>query len=424
MSEPTAPQSPPPRKRLFIVGCLTPVILILAGVAGLWIIVGQRGKDGFQAPMGAPDQPAGRLVPWASPPVAYAGPGTLEAHMAFGCREGSVDPNPRVGVTVVGPNVKCKPGFDSQLLKDSRTVLVHLPAGYDPQRPPLPLVVAMHGFGQRPHHVARALLDSFDRAEADGRLPKVVLVMPDMSISGDGTDRPETPFDDTGGSWGVNSNLGRYADHFIDELLPWILKNFRVSDKPEQTILLGGSMGGTIALNSMIDNPRRFPNIGAFYPAMDLLYSCGGSRTTDYRDGCYKSINDDNPERPAVAGPQGPMFTERVFFYPVFDSDQTPGEVWKDNQSVWRRMQQHNPLDRLRSEKPNLTGVHIWYVVGNQDDFNIDSQPPLFNPEAKELGAIIEPENQIRPGRHDIPFIRENLDDAIGWINNRLKANN
>jgi hypothetical protein len=37
----------------------------------------------------------------------------------------------------------------------------------------------------------------------------------------------------------------------------------------------------------MLDDPARFPNVGAFYPALDLRYSCNGNRLADCRPDCY-----------------------------------------------------------------------------------------------------------------------------------------
>lgn len=423
MSDQVQEDRPKPRRGLLLAGCLVPIVIVLV-VLGLIIHQFRSRNYDEVGPIDLLEgEVDGRIVPWASPPFQYDGPGQLDAYMQFGCRRGLFQPDPGRGLTIGGRAVNCRTGFTSQLVPSPRTLLVHLPKGYDPQGDPLPVVFAFHGFGQRPHHVARALVEKFDQAQSVGKLPRVVLVMPDFSLSGNGMDDVRTPWEDVSGSWGVNSNVGFFADHFTKELLPWVLEHYNVRHDAAGTILLGGSMGGTLAMNFMIDQPTRFPNVAAFYPAIDLRYACNGSRTRDYEPSCYHPINSDDPNRALVVNSlQARLFTEKMFFYPVFDSDKWQGDVWKEDKPVWQRLRDHNPLDRLKTLKPDLHGVHIWYIVGDHDDFNIDAHMRVFNPVARELGAKIEPEEQIRPGRHDIPFIRMYLEEAVYWINNRLKA--
>ena len=421
MSETNVPAIKPARKGLLIAGCLTPIVLI-AVVIGLFIFnISQRAQVQVELPEGMEFGDDMKFNAWASPTVSYDGAGRLDAYVPFGCRRGIFAADPSRGLTIGGPSTQCRPAMNSALLKGGRTVLVHVPEGYDPNAAPYPLIIAFHGFGQRPHHVARILMPAFDKAQATGKMPKVVLVMPDMSLSGNGLDNTATPWDEISGSWGVNSNHGRFADHLTKELLPWIIENYNVRIDGASTVVLGGSMGGTIALNMMLDDPARFPNVGAFYPGIDLRYSCNGDRTADYNPDCYRPLTDDNPNRAMVTGhDQARFFTERTVLYPVFDSDKIKGEVWTEDLPVWQRVRERNVVDRLRDNKPDLTGVHVWYIVGMNDDFNIDAQSTVFNELIQAAGATLAPLDQLRPGRHDIPFIHNNIDDAITWINERL----
>jgi S-formylglutathione hydrolase FrmB len=426
MTETTAAKKPNSRRRVILaVGCLTPVLVLAALVGFVWYKI-DRARGG-----GDPDPSVlsqfeggvlgGKFVALASPPFAYNGPGRIDAYMSTGCIGGPFRPDVEGRQTIGGAAVNCLPGLVSKVTPSPRAVLVHLPAGYDPNGPPLPLVISFHGFGQRPLHVARASVSAMDEAEAAGKMPPVVLVMPDLSLSGNGLDDPRTPWEDTGYSWGINSNLGRYGDFVMNELLPWIATHYRVRTDPAGTILLGGSAGGMVAINLMIGDPRRFPNVGAFYPALDLRYSCDGERLESYDPACYRPITDDKPSRPMAIGPvKGLTGTERNLLYPVFDSDRWAGPIWRTNLPVWQRVREINPVDRLRDKKPDLHGAHLWYVVGDEDDFNIESQSPVFDALALPLGLEIEPRDHIRPGRHDIPFIQQNIADAIAWIARRL----
>jgi pimeloyl-ACP methyl ester carboxylesterase len=258
----------------------------------------------------------------------------------------------------------------------------------------------------------------------NGKLPKVVTAFPDFSISGNGLDDLTTPYEDGGGSWGIDSNLGRFATHFREELLPFLLKTYRVSAEPGKTILLGGSMGGMMAINFALDEPKRFPNIGAFYPPLDLRYSCNGDRLAPYAPSCYQPLTSFDPARRMTNAPglKGRLFTERMFLFPVMDSDRSPGPVWKEDLPMADRLRAASPVERLRDHPVDLRGVHIWFVVGDHDDFNINAHAPLFEPLAKKAGADLQPPDHIRPGGHDLDFFNAHVEEAIAWTAARLAA--
>jgi len=428
-STPTVAPAPRKKKRKWLIGCLTPflllaLLLIVTRVFGVNFGLREAFLRWFllrNQPTWVPDQ--AWLVPKLTPLIRYDGPGRLIAYMDHGCEAGDLDPDFKIGRLVTGTAVECRPGMPSELVPAPRHLLVHLPAGYDEYAAPYPLIVALHGWGQLALHSFGFFVAGLDKANAEGRLPKVVTAMPDFSVSGNALVYMTTDYWDTGGSWGINSNLGRFEDYFWQELLPLILREYRVSSEPSQTVIIGGSMGGAQAVNLMIDDPRRLPNVAAFYPAVDLRYSCDGDRLAPYRPECYLPLTEFVPERPLVHGDtmKTKAQNEKMYLFPVFDSDKTPGPVWQEDKPMWERVREGNPLDRLRDRKPDLSGVHCWYLVGDNDNFNIDDQIHEFGKLAKTLGMTLYPsDDHLRPGRHDAEFYFAHLDEAIAWMNERL----
>jgi hypothetical protein len=484
------------RRRWLLLGCLTPILLVGLLAAGVLVLrVYLRARFAQPPGPGRGPQPAWvpagkRFAKWASPPFAYNGPGRLDVYAPYGCQPGEETPDPEAtGVSIAGKAVRCKPGFASKLVPSPRLLLVHLPPDYEKTTQPLPLIISLHGFGQRPHHAFQAFASYLDEALSNGTLPPAVTVFPDITLGGDGLDDVATPWDENGGNWGVNCNLGRYRDWLTQELLPFVLASYRVSDRPGQTVLLGGSMGGTIAFNLMLDDPKRFPIVGAFYPGFDLRYSCNGDRLAPYDPACYKPLTDDVPTRRMVTTPglKGMLFTERFVLYPVFDSDKVPGKIgtedrpererqhtensadrprdgqfnlkgvhvwsmtgnqndfnissveqvvmsrvsdsdkvpgtiWTEDRPVWERLRPENPVDRLRDGQFNLKSVHVWYVVGDHDDFNIFSAAPEFDRLIKKTGVDLQPDNHIRPGGHDLQFFYDHVREALAWTAKQLAA--
>ncbi|HKC72248.1 MAG TPA: alpha/beta hydrolase-fold protein, partial [Terriglobales bacterium] len=122
---------------------------------------------------------------------------------------------------------------------------------------------------------------------------------------------PTPYFDD---SYAVNSaNNGPYGDALLKELVPYLEKNFRMSRKPYERVLTGGSTGGWESLALQVFHPDFFGGTWTFFP--DPI---------DFRR--YQLVNiyeDDNafqvpgfappvPERPLERTVEGQVtFTER-----------------------------------------------------------------------------------------------------------------
>lgn len=58
-------------------------------------------------------------------------------------------------------------------------------------------------------------------------------------------------------------------DHFLmDELMPWVVKSFRVDKTPEKTALVGASLGGLYSLEFAVRHPHRVGAIGVLSPSL------------------------------------------------------------------------------------------------------------------------------------------------------------
>ena len=75
---------------------------------------------------------------------------------------------------------------------------------------------------------------------------------------------PTPYFDD---SYAVNSaNNGPYGDALLKELVPYLEKNFRMSRKPYERVLTGGSTGGWESLALQVFHPDFFGGTWTFFP--------------------------------------------------------------------------------------------------------------------------------------------------------------
>lgn len=321
-------------------------------------------------------------------------------------------------------NTDCDKRINSNILGQKRSVIVYLPPNYETYSSTLPLLIALHGNNSNQYAFGNLLPSLLDTQIQAGKIPPLIMVAPDFSLGGTGLDDPATPYNDKSGSFYINSNLGRFEDYFIMELLPWIRQNYNVSDTPENTILLGQSMGGWGAFSIGLRHPEISSVLVGIYPSVDARYSCTGNSMLDYDVNCYAPISSDNPNRVIMASFGGLyQLTEQNVLYTVFDSDKNVGDVWKNDLPVWERLREYNPTDIMRDKRyGDISHTAMYLISGDKDEYNMDAKVLSFIEVATEQGFSTSPNNPIRQGGHHTPdFVAENIPEILTWIGDRLK---
>jgi hypothetical protein len=143
----------------------------------------------------------------------------------------------------------------------------------------------------------------------------------------------------------------------------------------------------------------------------------------DYDPNKYEPITSDNPNRIVNDPIFGGLFgiTEEWMYYAVFDSDKLPGELWEEDQPVWKRLMAVNPVETLENHPPDLSKQSYYIIAGSKDDFNSDAYMPILVPRLIKAGAKVYPkENIIEGGRHDNKFLVDNIDSIILWLGTEL----
>lgn len=321
---------------------------------------------------------------------------------------------------------ECDRRIYSKVLGQKRSVIVYIPPKYETYVKPLPLLIALHG--NRSNHLAfgnllPAILDSQIQM---GNIPPLVMLAPDFSLGGTGLDNPKTDYDERVGSFYINSNRGRFEDYLIQELLTWARQNYNVSDKAENTVLLGQSMGGWGAFSIGLRHPNVSTILVGIYPAVDARYSCNGDKMANYNSRCYKPITSDDPNRIVMSMFNGLYHsTERDLFYPVFDSDKDLGDVWMVDLPVWVRLKEYNPTDIIRDNRyGDISHTAMYIISGDKDEYNTDASVLSFIAVATRKGLTVSPDNPIRQGgRHTPDFVAVNMEEVLIWIGKQLREN-
>src|SRR6266446_6716293 len=131
--------------------------------------------------------------------------------------------------------------FTSKVLGNERSIWIYTPQGYAADKKPYGLLVLSDGgLYVNAAHVATTL----DNLIAAGVIPPLVAVM---------LDNP-----DRGRELSCSS---AYADFLAQEIVPWARANYHVTDRPEQTIIGGASLGGLAAAFVGLKHAEVFGNV-------------------------------------------------------------------------------------------------------------------------------------------------------------------
>jgi enterochelin esterase family protein len=138
--------------------------------------------------------------------------------------------------------------FTSKLLGNERPIWIYTPHGYAADKKPYGLLVLTDGgLYVNTARVANTL----DNLIAAGVIPPLVAVM---------VDNPDR--------WRELSCNSQYADFLAQEIVPWARANYHATNRPEQTIIGGTSLGGLQAACVGLKHAEVFGNVlsqsGAF----------------------------------------------------------------------------------------------------------------------------------------------------------------
>lgn len=261
--------------------------------------------------------------------------------------------------------------FKSTLLNRSVRYSVYLPPGYENgQTRHYPVVYLLHGYPGEPVNSETDWIQSgaADRltgdAIASGKLPPMILVMPDARAT-----------------WYMNSFDGkvRYEDMLVQEFIPFIDRTFRTRTQRLFRSTVGLSMGGYGALMLAMRHPDLFGSAAALSP---------GVRTEE-----------EMKKEPDAAYAQ--------YWAPLYGPD-LQGEARLND--VWKA---HSPLSLARTlPVDQLKRTRLWIDIGD-DDFLSQGSDALHTVLRQRE---VPHEYRVRDGAHDWVYWRTGLVDALGFV--------
>jgi S-formylglutathione hydrolase FrmB len=275
-----------------------------------------------------------------------------------------------------------------------RPTPVYLPPSYyahSPERQ-YPVAYVLSGFTGRGRMLLNdnpwspSLPDRFDRLIAAGS-EEMILVMPDC-------------FTRFGGSQYLNSSaLGRYEDHVVEELVPWIDGRYRTLAAPANRGVMGKSSGGYGALVLGMKHPDVFgamvSHSGDLYfdycYRVDLPVFCSRIQQAGGLAGWMKrfesslKVGHDDFQVLNILGmaaSYSPNPAAEPFGFDV-PCDLETGAIRED---VWRRWLEHDPLRLLERHADALRTMKLLFLdCGTRDEFHLHHGARMF---ARRLAAL------------------------------------
>ena len=295
--------------------------------------------------------------------------------------------------------------FESAVLKGNplrdphvRDIPVYLPADYYKEATRrYPVIYYLTGFTGRGAMClndkawGETLPQRLDRLIASRKLVPSIVVMPDC-------------FTALGGSQYLNSPAtGRYEDHLVKELVPFIDRRYRTLARPGSRAVMGKSSGGYGALVQAMKHPDVF-GISACHSGdmyFELCYKPdfpkhlariarhGGTAgflkkwLSPLSEERRKALmNHEILNTIAMASCYSPRPGRRPPFELPFD--ETTGEL---KEKVWKEWRTHDPVYMLDRLSRNLKKLRLLYLdCGIGDEFNLQFGARIFTRKLKRLG--------------------------------------
>ncbi len=292
----------------------------------------------------------------------------------------------------------------SPILGMKRDLYVYLPPGYDPSIA-YPLVVYLHGADIDEH----AFLDpkdliALDAMMARGEIPPMVIASPDGTY--EGTNRIFSTH-----SLYVNGLGGRFEDHLIAEVVPFLTRAYSILPDRRAHALLGISAGGYGAMGLALKHRDVFGVVATLGGPLNMLYyNCQGRYADDFDPATYRERVDYDPDE-VIARYYLGLVRRRVkqFLRPVYG----------EGQQVIGKLRRDNPADLLSTTdlRPGELAIYVNYP--GEDNYNFDSQDRSFAWIAERRGVAVTL-GVVPKARHNLPYFEGAELPAFEWIGRQV----
>jgi S-formylglutathione hydrolase FrmB len=286
----------------------------------------------------------------------------------------------------------------SAALCEKRDLYVYLPPGFDPAKK-YPLGIFLHGATQDEQFFMGGLVERFDKAIVQGKLPPFIVAVPDGSLRG----RPS--FFNIA-SFFANSDAGRYEDYLMEDVWNFVMENFPIRPEREAHALIGASMGGSAAFAQAIKHRDKIKVAIGFMPALNLRWvDCHDRYQSPFDPCCWGWRTKLRPCE--VIGRPGELI--KIRFRNLY------GPLIGHGPDAMAKLSSFNPIELMDQYDLRDGELALFAAYGGQDEFNMGAQVESFLYRAKERGVTVAVTFDPQ-GKHDVASGRRLFPDAVRWI--------
>ncbi len=261
-----------------------------------------------------------------------------------------------------------------------RTLPIYLPPSYDaePERR-YPVVWMLTGFTGRGQMLLNdnlwtpTIQQQLDALIAAG-MPEVIMPLPDCATR-------------YGGSQYINSAAtGRYEDHLISELVPFVDGRYRTLPSAQHRAVMGKSSGGYGAIIHGMRHPDVFSAVACHSGDMyfELAYKpdfpkfCNRIARNDYNPEAFLTEFEAKPKKSGSDVTALNVLAMAACYSPNPDQTGLPIDFPMDLRTcqlrpeVWSRWLQHDPVELVPPYADSLKRLRLLFVdCGTRDEYNL-----------------------------------------------------
>jgi S-formylglutathione hydrolase FrmB len=292
----------------------------------------------------------------------------------------------------------------SPILGRPRDLYVYLPPGYDP-RVAYPLILFLHGADIDEHDfLDPGDLKALDWMISHGQIPAVVIAAPDGTYEG------KNRVTSTHSLW-VNGLGGRFEDHVVAEVVPFLMRTYSIHPEREGHALLGISAGGFGAMAIALKYRHIFGTVATIAGPLNMRYdNCQGRYGDDFNPATCRERTEYDPD----------MLIARFYFGLLRCRVKTYLEpVYGPGPDMIAKVAHDNPADLLSTTdlRPGELAMYVNYPA--RDNFNFDAQDQSFIWLAAQRGIAVDVTQDPR-GRHNLSYIERAEPPAYLWLGRHI----
>lgn len=245
----------------------------------------------------------------------------------------------------------------SNALKKDMNIAIYVPENY--QAVNLPVLYFLHGRSGNEEILEQLKINEITaKLIKEKKINPMIIVCPNIDNSRGINSSNE--YKEIQGKYGI-VNLGLYEDYLINEVIPYIDKNYKTISNREKRYIGGISSGGYIALHNGLRHQDLFSKIGGHMPAIDMSYA---------------------------------------------DED----ECYFENEEMWNK---YDPITIAKNDE--VKNIKIYLDDGNEDEGK-------FYLSCEKLYKILKLKNvdieyNLFEGHHDVKYVLSNLDKYLKFYN-------